>query len=181
MATALAISDDASARSSALSLTAAKASSAAKGAQDAEKRVEDSVLQNETSVRKLLFLRKCGRRLRNKDPMLLNLILESKQIGDQGLNLICDGLKANNTLTLLNLRNNDLDSKGGPMLAAALQLNRTMRTLELGFNKLHDTGIAHICAALRFGATRCSRGLVWNLTVWRREAASRCGICSRAT
>ena len=102
----------------------------------------------ETSIHKILLLRKSGRRLASNDPMLLNLNLESKQIGDSGLEVITPGLSSNTTLSNLNLRNNNLADDGAFMIAGVLRENVSLTTLHLAFNDFTEKGAIAIAMAL---------------------------------
>ncbi|XP_076005778.1 leucine-rich repeat-containing protein 45 isoform X1 [Genypterus blacodes] len=73
---------------------------------------------------------------RNKT--LQRLVLEWNALGvwDDAFSGFCDGLASNNTLTHLDLRNNQINHKGATELALALKRNSTLEVLDLRWNNI---------------------------------------------
>lgn len=62
---------------------------------------------------------------------VLRLVLEWNALGvwEESFSLFCDGLASNNTLTHLDLRNNQINHHGASELALALRRNSTLQEL----------------------------------------------------
>ncbi|MEQ2243922.1 hypothetical protein ILYODFUR_011841 [Ilyodon furcidens] len=73
---------------------------------------------------------------------LLRLVLEWNALGvwEETFSLFCDGLASNNTLTHLDLRNNQINHQGASELALALRHNSTLEELDLRWNNIGMLG-----------------------------------------
>ncbi|MED6258011.1 hypothetical protein ATANTOWER_001646, partial [Ataeniobius toweri] len=73
---------------------------------------------------------------------LLRLVLEWNALGvwEESFSLFCDGLASNNTLTHLDLRNNQINHQGASELALALRHNSTLEELDLRWNNIGMLG-----------------------------------------
>ena len=65
--------------------------------------------------------------------------LESNSIGHWALQKFCDVLRLNNSLKVLNLRNNVFDEKGADMFLDMLRVNNTLRTVDLSHTRVPVT------------------------------------------
>ena len=72
---------------------------------------------------------------------------------DKGAIEIASALKQNNTLTLLNLNNNNISNEGAKAIAKALKKNTTLYELDLRYNNIEDTGAIEIANALKINTT----------------------------
>jgi len=87
---------------------------------------------------------------------LTSINLEWNFLGDEGgagLDVICETLRSNRTVTLLDLRNNRLNSECGVSLARLLLSNSTLEVLDLRWNNLGAPGGAHLADALNRNQT----------------------------
>lgn len=65
--------------------------------------------------------------------------LESNSIGNRALQKFCDVLRLNNSLKMLNLRNNVFDGDGADMFLDMLRVNNTLRTVDLSYTRVPTT------------------------------------------
>ncbi|KAM9424108.1 leucine-rich repeat-containing protein 45 isoform 3-T3 [Pholidichthys leucotaenia] len=86
---------------------------------------------------------------RNKT--LRRLVLEWNALGvwDEAFSLFCDGLGSNNTLTQLDLRNNQISHRGASELALALKRNGTLEVLDLRWNNIGLLGGRSLLEAIQ--------------------------------
>ena len=87
-------------------------------------------------------------RLKNNDPSLQSLNLDSNLIGDQGAGLLAEALKSNSTLQSLYLRCNNIGVQGAGLLAEALKSNSTLQSLDLGYNNIGVQGAGLLAESL---------------------------------
>ncbi|XP_074016474.1 NACHT, LRR and PYD domains-containing protein 12-like [Numenius arquata] len=81
---------------------------------------------------------------------LRELDLGGNELGDLGLQLLCEGLKHPSCqLQTLRLRSCLLTSACCGYLAMALSTNLSMRDLDLSFNRLEDSGVQLLCEKLK--------------------------------
>ncbi|KAK5606096.1 hypothetical protein CRENBAI_000537 [Crenichthys baileyi] len=82
---------------------------------------------------------------------LLRLVLEWNALGiwEESFSLFCDGLASNNTLTHLDLRNNQINHQGASELALALRHNSTLEELDLRWNNIGLLGGRSLLEALQ--------------------------------
>ncbi|XP_047233875.1 leucine-rich repeat-containing protein 45 isoform X2 [Girardinichthys multiradiatus] len=82
---------------------------------------------------------------------LLRLVLEWNALGvwEESFSLFCDGLASNNTLTHLDLRNNQINHQGASELALALRHNSTLEELDLRWNNIGMLGGRSLLEALQ--------------------------------
>ena len=78
---------------------------------------------------------------------LTSLDLEENNLKDAGAESLAEALQDNHTLTTLYLGDNDLNAAGAEFLAKALQDNRTLTTHDLEGNDIKGAGAQH-CANL---------------------------------
>lgn len=62
--------------------------------------------------------------------------------GDDGLGILCDGLRVNSSLTSLDLPDNNISDKGVALLAVAIRNNSSLTQLQLAYNRISDAGAA---------------------------------------
>ena len=79
---------------------------------------------------------------------LTSLDLHANHIGDEGCKAVAEALVVNVSLTELVLCGNNIGDAGASAIAKALEVNGSLRTLELGSNKIRDEGAKAIGAAL---------------------------------
>ncbi|KAF9176809.1 hypothetical protein BGZ51_009621 [Haplosporangium sp. Z 767] len=84
---------------------------------------------------------------------LTTLNLKWDSIGDNGAQALSEALKANSTLTILSLERNSIESNGAQALSEALKANSTLTTLDLGCNSIGDNGAQALSEALRTNST----------------------------
>ncbi|XP_007558545.1 leucine-rich repeat-containing protein 45 isoform X1 [Poecilia formosa] len=82
---------------------------------------------------------------------LHRLVLEWNALGvwEESFSLFCDGLASNNTLTHLDLRNNQINHHGASELALALRRNSTLQELDLRWNNIGLLGGRSLLEALQ--------------------------------
>lgn len=82
---------------------------------------------------------------------LRTLVLEWNALGvwEESFSLFCDGLASNNTLTKLDLRNNQINHQGASELALALRHNSTLEELDLRWNNVGLLGGRSLLEALQ--------------------------------
>ena len=79
---------------------------------------------------------------------LTNLNLSLNNIGSAGAESLATALKTNTNLTKLNLRSNNLGPAGGESLATGLKTNTTLKSLNLSGNNVDSTGAESLATAL---------------------------------
>eukprot|EP00054_Salpingoeca_dolichothecata_P028026 m.209465 g.209465 ORF g.209465 m.209465 type:complete len:599 (-) comp26105_c0_seq4:94-1890(-) len=81
---------------------------------------------------------------------LKRLKLEWNAIGawENGIDGLVSGLVCNKTLEMLDLRNNQINSRGGGVIADSLQTNTSLKSLDLRWNNLGELGGRALLAAL---------------------------------
>ncbi|CAF1388697.1 unnamed protein product [Adineta steineri] len=95
---------------------------------------------------------------------LTTLNLVDNQIGYVGAQYLADALKNNTTLTKLNLELNEIGTVGAQHLGDALRNNKTLTELNLGHNQTGAAGAQHLGDALRNNTTLTKLNLEWNPT-----------------
>ena len=81
------------------------------------------------------------------------LNLEWNNLGnfESGLIELASALRINNSLTELDLRNNNIGQHGGVAIARALQVNKTLRSLDLRWNEIGNGGAIAFKELLKSG------------------------------
>eukprot|EP01033_Poteriospumella_lacustris_P012823 gene12823-9168_t len=94
---------------------------------------------------------------------LTTLNLNGNSIGAAGVTLVASALEANTTLTTLHLSNNFIGATGAPeAMSLLLRGNTTLTSLDLGGNGIGDEGAMEIASALRGNATLTTLNLGGN-------------------
>jgi len=83
-----------------------------------------------------------------KAKFLDDLNLQKCAIGDQ-INILCEGLRVNRSIHVLNLEENHLGPQEGVVIAQVLEANTSLRELKLNRNEIGDSGLTAIAAALK--------------------------------
>jgi len=83
----------------------------------------------------------------------LNLEWNALGMWNQGVSAIADGLSMNQTLTYLNVSNNQISHEGGTDLAEALKRNSTLKHLDLRWNNVGVIGGRAFASALQHNKT----------------------------
>jgi Ran GTPase-activating protein (RanGAP) involved in mRNA processing and transport len=76
-----------------------------------------------------------------------------KEFTDLSVKLLCEALKSNKTVQLVNLCGNDITNEGAKTLAAFLRENTTLTHLDVSYNQIGDEGIAAITESIRANTT----------------------------
>lgn len=79
---------------------------------------------------------------------LRELHISKCDIGDFGVERLCDGLTDNYSLVYLDLSCNKITRDGAKTLSALLRKNTPLEILDLGHNRIEDDGAQHISEAL---------------------------------
>eukprot|EP01127_Copromyxa_protea_P016549 TRINITY_DN4937_c0_g1_i2.p1 TRINITY_DN4937_c0_g1~~TRINITY_DN4937_c0_g1_i2.p1 ORF type:complete len:278 (-),score=15.57 TRINITY_DN4937_c0_g1_i2:155-988(-) len=87
------------------------------------------------------------------------LDLTTMHIESEGARFISEVLKVNNTLTCLNLDSNSIGAEGARFISDALKVNNTLTLLNLTSNKIGSEGAKFIAEALQVNRTLTSLGL----------------------
>ena len=85
-----------------------------------------------------------------------------EKIGDTEVIKIAKALEINNTLTTLNLPQNNISNIGATALAKALKINNTLTTLNLQQNDIGDEGVFALAEALKTNNTLTTLNLQQN-------------------
>lgn len=85
------------------------------------------------------------KRLVQNDPTLIELDLYKHHLGNAGVMILADALRANHTLKSLNLSENKIGNDGVEYLSLALKSNCTLQSLNLSNNNIGNEG-AHTLA-----------------------------------
>ena len=85
-----------------------------------------------------------------------------EKIGDTEVIKIAKALEKNNTLTTLNLPQNNISNIGATALAKALKINNTLTTLNLQQNDIGDEGVFALAEALKTNNTLTTLNLQQN-------------------
>ncbi|KAF9201931.1 hypothetical protein BGZ59_002435, partial [Podila verticillata] len=93
------------------------------------------------------------------------LNLQSNSIGANGAQALAEALKTNSTLTTLNLDNNLIGDNGAQALAEVLKTNSTLTTLNLDNNRIGDNGAQALAEALKTNSTLTTLNLQEN-KIW---------------
>lgn len=84
---------------------------------------------------------------------ITELDLEGNLIGDQALQIICDGLSGDSSVKCLNLSKNNITDKGTAALAEMLEFNISINALFLSWNDIKGEGIVNISKGLAINST----------------------------
>mmetsp|Transcript_37306 Transcript_37306/g.92846 ORF Transcript_37306/g.92846 Transcript_37306/m.92846 type:complete len:110 (-) Transcript_37306:9-338(-) len=82
-----------------------------------------------------------------------NLELFDCGMGDEGVLHLASALRANTTLTKLDLGYNEIGAVAAQHIAEALEVNATVTKLDLRSNAIDTVGAQHIAAAIKVNAT----------------------------
>ena len=93
---------------------------------------------------------------------LTTLDLSRNRIGAAGAESLSEALKVNTCLTTLDLRDNEIDSAGAESLSKALKVNTCLTTLNLGCNRIGATGAKSLSEALKVNTCLATLDLGWN-------------------
>ncbi|OAQ25001.1 RNI-like protein [Linnemannia elongata AG-77] len=93
---------------------------------------------------------------------LTTLDLGDNSVGDNGAQALSEALKTNSTLTTLNLLYNSIGSNGAVALSKALKTNSTLTTLNLGGYLIGDNGAQALSEALKTNSTLTTLNLLYN-------------------
>ncbi|XP_072895122.1 NACHT, LRR and PYD domains-containing protein 3-like [Hemitrygon akajei] len=78
------------------------------------------------------------------------LDLSDNNIQDKGVSLLCDALtKENCTLQILRVCNNKLTASCSEQLASMINTNKTLTELDISFNRIGEEGLKRLCEALK--------------------------------
>jgi len=73
------------------------------------------------------------------------LNLNENNLGTPGAKCIAEALKANTTLTVVDLSLNYIDDEGGKAIAEALDANKTLKVLNMSGNEIEDKDLRKKC------------------------------------
>ncbi|KAG0276703.1 hypothetical protein BGZ95_007167 [Linnemannia exigua] len=90
------------------------------------------------------------------------LNLNNNSIEENGAVVLSEAIKTNSTLITLNLTTNSIGENGTVALSEALKTNSTLITLSLAFNSIGDSGAAALSEALRINSTLITLNLAFN-------------------
>ena len=93
--------------------------------------------------------RQLAKLLRGEDASLNALSIGKNKIDDEGVEILAEALRKNQSLTLIDLSKNEFGDDGVAALAAALQSNTALRALNLDNNKIEDDGVEVLVDAIR--------------------------------
>eukprot|EP00754_Rhynchopus_humris_P003576 Rhum_TRINITY_DN11882_c1_g1::Rhum_TRINITY_DN11882_c1_g1_i1::g.47588::m.47588 len=74
--------------------------------------------------------------------------LSAKGLNDDQCKLLCDALRGNTTLLVLDLQSNRVTAAGAKHIACMLRSNTTLTELNLEANRLGEAGGEELCEAL---------------------------------
>eukprot|EP00039_Didymoeca_costata_P012839 m.186842 g.186842 ORF g.186842 m.186842 type:complete len:921 (+) comp15598_c0_seq10:228-2990(+) len=94
-----------------------------------------------------------GDAVRGEHCILETLSLKLNKIADRGLKAFAQGLKANYSLSEIDLSNNAFGDKGAEELGLALRVNSTLTVLSLATNKIGDAGATDLAMGLKLNTT----------------------------
>ena len=94
--------------------------------------------------------------------LLQKLTISHNSISDDGLTVMSDNLKMNNTLHELDLSWNRITSEGAKKIAEAIQVNTTLRNLDISHNSISDDGVMIISDSLKSNCTLQELDFSWN-------------------
>ena len=77
------------------------------------------------------------------------LSLSHNHIGDDGLKILCEGLRVNRSVTALDLPDNNIGDEGAINLSVAIADNPSLTQLQLAYNRIGDEG-AKALAEVRY-------------------------------
>ena len=114
--------------------------------------VKDSLCDLDNTQKSFLFADEIKEKYRREH---LSCGFESEYIVNiQGIwmseiEILCDCLKINNTLTEINLSNNNITDEGVESLAAAIKVNKTLQCLNISSNTIWSNGILALSICLK--------------------------------
>ncbi|KAJ9508078.1 hypothetical protein QJQ45_021435 [Haematococcus lacustris] len=76
------------------------------------------------------------------------LSLSHNYLGDDGMEIICNGLMQNSSVTSIDLPDNNISDNGCIMLASAIKHNMSLTQLQLSHNKIGDNGAIALAALI---------------------------------
>ena len=93
---------------------------------------------------------------------LTSLNLEGNFIGEDGASFLSHALKANSSLTNLNLSINSIGDAGASSLSKTLKANSSLTNLNLSYNRIGDAGASSLSKALKENSSLAVLGLTDN-------------------
>ncbi|KAL7434838.1 hypothetical protein ACHAXM_004291 [Skeletonema potamos] len=90
-------------------------------------------------------------RLSNNDPIITGIRLQSKNLQDADIKVLCDNLMRNTRVTEVWLPGNFITDEGAKYIAHMLKFNKTIKELMLDHNDIGPPGAAALAAALAKG------------------------------
>ena len=93
---------------------------------------------------------------------LTNLDLTLNSIGDTGAEFLSQALRVNSSLTYLDLTENSIGDTGAESLSQALTVNSSLTNLDLTGNSIGDTGVESLSQALTVNSSLTNLNLCFN-------------------
>jgi hypothetical protein len=78
-----------------------------------------------------------------------SVVLYEANIDDEDVCALADAVRANTTVTSIDLRFNSISAEGASALADALLVNTSVTRIQLGFNMIGDAGASALAVALK--------------------------------
>lgn len=97
------------------------------------------------------FSRELMEQLSDNDPTVTGIWLQSKNLYDGDIKVLCDSLMRNTTVTEVWLPGNFITDEGANSIAHMLKFNKSIKELFLGQNDIGPKGAAALAAALARG------------------------------
>eukprot|EP00573_Skeletonema_grethae_P006177 CAMPEP_0201708508 /NCGR_PEP_ID=MMETSP0578-20130828/55795_1 /ASSEMBLY_ACC=CAM_ASM_000663 /TAXON_ID=267565 /ORGANISM="Skeletonema grethea, Strain CCMP 1804" /LENGTH=376 /DNA_ID=CAMNT_0048197361 /DNA_START=320 /DNA_END=1447 /DNA_ORIENTATION=+ len=97
------------------------------------------------------FSRELMEQLSENDPTITGIWLQSKNLYDGDIKVLCDNLMRNTTVTEVWLPGNFITDEGAKYIAHMLKFNKSIKELFLGQNDIGPRGAAALAAALARG------------------------------
>lgn len=86
--------------------------------------------------------------LKGENTNIASLDLHSNDIGTEGCKKLCEVLHNNTVLSNINLHSNYIGDQGGLYISELLSINRTIRSIDIGENEIRTDCVISLCQTL---------------------------------
>ncbi|XP_033012455.1 NACHT, LRR and PYD domains-containing protein 12-like [Lacerta agilis] len=115
----------------------------------------------------------------NSNQTLTELLLGGNQLGDSGVQLLCEGLKHPKcTLQKLCLCGTEITAAGWGEICSALSTNQMLEDIDLWNNPLGDSGMRLLCEALKHPGCKLQILSLWNCQFTSASCRDLCSALS---